>query len=94
MFAESNATSVWIPHTIKTIGNNAFDNCDELRGVTLGFDGQLGFDRPSIGKDVFDDCGKFNYIKVRKSVHKRFITDNSSDEWFEYKNWIVTGPFE
>ena len=100
MFAESNATSVWIPHTIKTIGNNAFDNCDELRGVTLGFDGQLGFYRPSIGEDVFDDCDRLDatdykfYIKVRESVLNRFITNDSNDEWFEYKNWIVTGPFE
>ena len=62
--------------------------------MTLGFDGQLDIYRPSIGEDVFDDCGKFNYIKVRESVYERFITDNSSDEWFEYKNWIVTGPFE
>ena len=94
MFAESNATSVWIPHTIKTIGNNAFDNCDELLGVTLGFDGQLGFYRPSIGTGVFDDCDNFSYIKVRESVYNRFKTGVSNDEWFEYKNWIVTGPFE
>ena len=95
MFAKSNATSVWIPHTIRTIGNNAFDNCDKLYGVTLGFDGSLDFYRPSIGKKVFNGCDRLNatdykfYIKVRKSVHERFITKDSDDEWFEYQDWIT-----
>ena len=80
------AGSVWIPHTITSIGNYAFLNCDRLAGLTMGYDGTTEF--PSIGTGVFDDCDNFSYIKVRESVHERFITNDSNDQWYQYKKWI------
>ena len=88
MFSKSTATAVWIPHTIKTIGDYAFYDSDNLSGVTLGFDGKLDFYRPSIGEEVFDSCSKFNYIKVRKSLHTRFQTSDKNDQWYPYQKWI------
>jgi hypothetical protein len=63
MFSRTEAANVWIPHTVTSIGNYAFLNCDNLIGVTMGYDGTTEF--PSIGTGVFNDCDNFSYIKVR-----------------------------
>ena len=79
------AGSVWIPHTITSIGNHAFYNCDKLSGLTLGYDGTT--DLPSIGNDVFDGCDSFSYVKVRKKQLQKFI---DSDLWNAYEEKLVT----
>ena len=79
------AGSVWIPHTITSIGSNAFSNCDKLAGLTLGYDGTI--DLPSIGSNVFEGSGSFTYIKVRKKQLQKF---KDSDEWNAYEDKLVT----
>lgn len=83
-FSDS-AGSVWIPHTITNIGNYAFNDCDKLAGLTLGYDGTTVL--PSIGKGVFDGCAAFSYIKVRKNQLQKFI---DSDQWNAYEDKLVT----
>ena len=94
MFANAGVSgSVWIPHTIESIGDYAFDDCDNLRGLTLGYDGTTTF--PSIGTGVFNSCGNFNYIKVREGVYNSFIdkATNNQLSWGAYKDKIITGPY-
>ena len=79
------AGSVWIPHTIESIGDKAFYDCDRLAGLTLGYDGTTPF--PSIGANVFDDCANFSYIKVRKSQQKKF---EDSSVWDAYESKLTT----
>lgn len=79
------AGSVWIPHTITNIGNYAFNDCDKLAGLTLGYDGTT--DLPTIGNDVFDDCDSFRYIKVRNNQLQEF---QDSDLWNAYEDKLVT----
>lgn len=79
------AGSVWIPHTITSIGDYAFNDCDKLAGLTLGYDGTT--DLPSIGYNVFNFCDSFTYIKVRKSQKQKFI---DSDLWNAYEDKLVT----
>lgn len=81
--------SVWIPHTITSIGNSAFLNCDRLAGLTMGYDGTTDF--PSIGTGVFNDCDKFSYIKVRGEELDNFKKGEKG--WGEYKDKIITGPY-
>lgn len=79
------AGSVWIPHTITSIGDYAFNDCDKLAGLTLGYDGTT--DLPIIGGNVFNFCDSFNYIKVRKNQLQKFI---DSDLWNAYEAKLVT----
>ena len=80
--------SVWIPHTIESIGDYAFYDCDELLGLTLGYDGTTPF--PSIGTGVFDACSNASkiYIKVRNRVHEQFenAAKNNVSGWGAYKD--------
>lgn len=75
--------SVWIPHTIKSIGDSAFLNCDKLAGLTMGYDGTTEF--PSIGTGVFIDCDEFKYIKVRNNQRTKF---ENSTQWDNYESYI------
>lgn len=89
MFANAGVTgSVWIPHTVESIGNKAFYDCDNLRGLTLGYDGMTTF--PSIGEGVFNSCGNFTYIKVRNRVHEQFesAAKNNTSGWGAYGNYL------
>ena len=89
MFANAGVTgSVWIPHTIESIGDYAFDDCDNLGGLTLGYDGTTTF--PSIGTGVFNDCGSFTYIKVRNRVHEKFesAAENNTSGWGAYGDYL------
>ena len=79
------AGSVWIPHTITSIGDYAFNDCDKLAGLTLGYDGTT--DLPIIGGNVFNFCDSFNYIKVRKNQLQKF---KDSDRWNDYEAKLVT----
>ena len=81
--------SVWIPHTVESIGDYAFYDCDKLGGLTLGYDGTTPF--PSIGTDVFDDCGNFTYIKVRNRVHEQFesAAENNASGWGAYGDYLL-----
>ena len=79
------AGSVWIPHTITSIGDYAFNDCDKLAGLTLGYDGTTDF--PIIGGNVFNFCDSFNYIKVRKNQLQKF---KDSDLWNDYEAKLVT----
>ena len=86
--------SVWIPHTVESIGDYAFYDCDNLRGLTLGYDGTTPF--PTIGTGVFDGCSNSNiYIKVREGVYNSFIDKATNNQlgWGAYKDKIVTGPY-
>ena len=80
--------SVWIPNTIVSIGDYAFYDCDNLRGLTLGYDGTTTF--PSIGTGVFNDCGSFTYIKVRNRVHEKFesAAKNNTSGWGAYGDYL------
>ncbi|MBQ5396219.1 MAG: leucine-rich repeat protein, partial [Alistipes sp.] len=80
------AGSVWIPHTVTSIGNYAFLNCNRLAGLTMGYDGTTEF--PSIGTYVFESCEKFYYIKVRKSQLKKF---QDSTQWDTYEEMLKNG---
>ena len=89
MFANASVSgSVWIPHTIESIGDYAFDDCDNLGGLTLGYDGTTTF--PSIGTGVFNDCGSFTYIKVRNRVHEKFesAARNNTSGWGAYGDYL------
>ena len=79
------AGSVWIPHTITSIGDYAFNDCDKLAGLTLGYDGTT--DLPIIGGNVFNFCDSFKYIKVRKNQLQKF---KDSDRWNDYEAKLVT----
>ena len=88
-FAESGLTgSVWIPNTIESIGDKAFYDCDNLSGLTLGYDGLTQF--PTIGTGVFDACSNASsiYIKVRNRVHEQFenAANNNVSGWGAYKD--------
>ena len=74
------AGSVWIPHTVTSIGNYAFSECENLLGVTMGYDGTTDF--PSIGTGVFNDCDNFSYIKVRKNQLEKY---QDSTQWDTYE---------
>lgn len=78
------AGSLWIPNTIKSIGDNAFYDCDWLAGLTLGYDGLTDF--PSIGTDVFTESDNFYYIKVRKRVLDDF-NDKVANNLLGWKNY-------
>ena len=80
--------SVWIPHTVESIGDKAFYDCDNLGGLTLGYDGTTTF--PSIGTCVFNDCGSFTYIKVRNRVHEQFesAATNNTSGWGAYGDYL------
>ena len=94
MFTKAGVSgSVWIPNTIVSIGDKAFYDCDNLKGLTLGYDGMTTF--PSIGTGVFNDCGNFDYIKVREGVYNSFIdkANNNQLGWGAYKDKITTGPY-
>ena len=89
MFAKASVSgSVWIPHTIESIGDYAFYDCDNLGGLTLGYDGTTPF--PSIGTDVFNSCGNFTYIKVRDRVHEQFesAAENNVAGWRAYGDYL------
>ena len=79
------AGSVWIPHTIESIGDKAFYGCDRLAGLTLGYDGTI--DLPTIGANVFDECANFSYIKVRKKQLQKF---KDSSVWDTYESKLTT----
>ena len=94
MFANAGVSgSVWIPHTVESIGDKAFYDCDNLGGLTLGYDGTTTF--PSIGTGVFNSCGNFTYIKVREGVYNSFIDKATNNQlgWGAYKGKIITGPY-
>ena len=95
MFAKASVSgSVWIPNTIESIGDKAFYDCDNLGGLTLGYDGTTTF--PSIGAGVFEGCSNSNiYIKVRESVYNSFIDKATNNQlgWGAYKGKIITGPY-
>ena len=82
---EYTAGSVWIPHTIESIGDKAFYDCDRLAGLTLGYDGTINL--PTIGTGVFDECEKFSYIKVRKKQLQKF---KDSSVWDAYESKFTT----
>lgn len=84
--------SVWIPHTVRGIGNYAFCDCDYLAGLTMGFDGSLFDGVPKIGDEVFDDCDKFKYIKVRHSQRDKFNKVASNDPWRDYFKYLTSDP--
>lgn len=89
MFAKASVSgSVWIPNTIESIGDYAFYDCDNLGGLTLGYDGTTTF--PSIGTGVFNDCGRFTYIKVRNRVHEQFesAAKNNTSGWGAYGDYL------
>lgn len=86
MFSRTEAANVWIPHTVTSIGDKAFSECENLLGVTMGYDGTTEF--PSIGTYVFESCEKFYYIKVRKSQLKKF---QNSTQWDTYEEMLKNG---
>ena len=55
-------TSVTIPGNIKSIDNNAFWRCDNLKNLTIG-EGVT-----SIGKEAFDGCKELLSVTIPKSV--------------------------
>ena len=94
MFAETEATGVWIPHIVTNIGDYAFDDCDNLLTVTMGYDGKTQF--PTIGKDVFSGCSNTVKIKVRQEVYNNFLkhANEGNYGWGNYNDdRIITGPF-
>ena len=95
MFGKAKVSGVWIPHTIESIGDKAFYDCDNLSGLTLGYDGTTKF--PSIGEGVFSECSKSSdiFIKVREGVYEGFMDKANNNElgWGAYKNKIITGPY-
>jgi len=54
--------SIDIPTTVKTIGNNAFQNCDKLTSFTIPVS------VTSIGKNAFESCTKLSSITIPDSV--------------------------
>lgn len=89
-FAKASVSgSVWIPHTVESIGDYAFYDCDNLGGLTLGYDGTTPF--PSIGTGVFNSCGNFTYIKVRNRVHEQFesAAKNNTSGWGAYGDYLL-----
>lgn len=95
MFGKAKVSGVWIPHTIESIGDKAFYDCDNLSGLTLGYDGTTKF--PSIGEGVFSGCSKSSdiFIKVREGVYESFMDKANNNElgWGAYKNKIITGSY-
>lgn len=61
-FKLSRVKEITIPGNVKTIGPNAFANCQELRQVTL----EEGV--TSIGPNAFANCPKLSIVDVPKSV--------------------------
>ena len=90
---ESGLVQVDLPKQLTSIGDYAFDNCDNLGGLTLGYDGTTTF--PSIGTGVFNDCDNFSYIKVREGVYNSFIDKATNNQlgWGAYNGKIITGPY-
>ena len=64
-----NITTIEIPNTITTIGDQAFYYCDALSNI------ELGKNITSIGTNVFYNCVKFNeFIIDDENTH--YVTDN------------------
>lgn len=81
--------SLWLTNTITSIGSYAFDDCDKLSTLRLGYDGLTDF--PTIGENVFDGCDNTIRIIVRKRVYDRFMSDESDTfGWKDYKRFIQT----
>lgn len=55
-------TSVWMPDSILTIGDRAFEQCQSLSGV------RLSKNVKNIGFDAFYDCDKITAIEIPKSL--------------------------
>jgi hypothetical protein len=93
MFARTEATSVWIPNIITNIGDYAFEDCDKLLGITMGYDGLTQF--PTIGSEVFNKCKYTVSIKVRREVYNDFLkhTEEGNYGWGNYGNRIITGDY-
>ena len=93
MFADTEATGVWIPNIITSIGDYAFDDCDKLLTITMGYDGKTQF--PTIGTDVFSGCSNTVKIKVRPEVYNDFLkhAEEGNYGWGDYGSRIITGPF-
>jgi hypothetical protein len=84
-----NPGSLWLTNTITSIGSYAFDDCDKLSTLRLGYDGLTDF--PTIGENVFDGCDNTIRIIVRKRVYDRFMSDESDTfGWKDYKRFIQT----
>lgn len=61
-FAYSSLTSITIPNNVTSIGNYAFEECEELENVTLGTSLQV------IGEGAFYGCPKLKEIIIPDSV--------------------------
>ena len=71
MFSKKGITSITIPGTVTTIGNDAFYNCSKLYGVTLAHTGP-----PTLGDDAFVGTQLHN-----QDVQLRWIAlEDGSDE--------------
>ena len=93
MFAGTEATGVWIPNIITNIGDYAFEDCDKLLGITMGYDGLTQF--PTIGSGVFNECKNTVSIKVRQEVYNDFLkhAEEGNYGWGNYGNRIITGDY-
>ena len=54
-----------IPNSVKSIGDNAFYNCDVLTNVSFGENSKLN----SIGDDAFSGCDKLKNITIPSNVN-------------------------
>ena len=63
-FAVPNITEVFIPNTIKTIGNDAFYECEKMTDVHFAENSVL----ESIGNYAFQDCHSLVSVTLPKSV--------------------------
>ena len=61
-FAKTDITSIIIPNSVNTIGNNAFENCNNLSSIVIPM-GVI-----SIGRETFRGCYNLNSITIAESV--------------------------
>ena len=79
MFCCVRLTSLWIPSSVKSIGNYAFYDSRALQGITLGHEDKTKV--PTLGSNAFKDCDELWYICVNQDMLSSFKSATNWSSW-------------
>lgn len=74
-FAFSGLVSIEIPSSVRSIGNYAFDNCNNLETAIIGEDTDYAWIKQTIEYDAFNRCRSLKSVKIGSSVN--FISSSA-----------------
>lgn len=79
-------TSITLPDSITTIGDNAFEHCSSLTDIYVN-----SLIPPEIGDDIFDDCENLFTIHVPEESLDLYMND---EKWKEYISYLNNTGFD